>query len=336
MARQPLSTSPENLPTQSQDSPLTYSSPSTINNRTATASYDAVENQNSTSNFTNQQYFYDAPPSHGAYNYSTGGGDSPTHFISPATSNRSSSSTKSDDIELIQNSLVGGDFGPYNYESIVNSNRNSIASSIGGGSRTNLLSTSISQNSRLNPSTTQYSSRTMSNPSPFALGSRPNSLASNAVNKRESVIPIPIWSAKDTILDDKLHNSSAYDEQAKFAFLSKRGWLNMGSLILLVTALIALFGGYPIVQFYTSQVVSTYGSFNLGGINATGQIPLIPGLPTLIDKNTPPSALSRTGFDGKKYVLAFSDEFDVDGRTFWPGDDPFWEAVDLHYCECQS
>jgi beta-glucan synthesis-associated protein KRE6 len=27
----------------------------------------------------------------------------------------------------------------------------------------------------------------------------------------------------------------------------------------------------------------------------------------------------------------FSDEFNVDGRTFWPGDDPFWEAVDLHY-----
>ena len=30
-------------------------------------------------------------------------------------------------------------------------------------------------------------------------------------------------------------------------------------------------------------------------------------------------------------VLVFSDEFNVDGRTFYPGDDPFWEAVDLHY-----
>jgi beta-glucan synthesis-associated protein KRE6 len=27
----------------------------------------------------------------------------------------------------------------------------------------------------------------------------------------------------------------------------------------------------------------------------------------------------------------FSDEFNVDGRTFYPGDDPYWEAVDLHY-----
>jgi beta-glucan synthesis-associated protein KRE6 len=32
----------------------------------------------------------------------------------------------------------------------------------------------------------------------------------------------------------------------------------------------------------------------------------------------------------------FSDEFNVDGRTFWPGDDPFWEAVDLHYWETNN
>jgi len=35
--------------------------------------------------------------------------------------------------------------------------------------------------------------------------------------------------------------------------------------------------------------------------------------------------------DGSKWQLVFSDEFDVDGRTFYPGDDPYWEAVDLHY-----
>lgn len=27
----------------------------------------------------------------------------------------------------------------------------------------------------------------------------------------------------------------------------------------------------------------------------------------------------------------FSDEFNIDGRTFYPGDDPFWEAVDIWY-----
>ena len=29
--------------------------------------------------------------------------------------------------------------------------------------------------------------------------------------------------------------------------------------------------------------------------------------------------------------LIFSDEFNTDGRTFYPGDDPYWEAADLHY-----
>jgi len=29
--------------------------------------------------------------------------------------------------------------------------------------------------------------------------------------------------------------------------------------------------------------------------------------------------------------LVFSDEFEVDGRSFYPGDDPYWEAPSLHY-----
>lgn len=54
-------------------------------------------------------------------------------------------------------------------------------------------------------------------------------------------------------------------------------------------------------------------------------------MPELIDKDTPDTAKSRTGFDGQDYELVFSDEFNTAGRTFYPGDDPFWEAVDLWY-----
>lgn len=71
--------------------------------------------------------------------------------------------------------------------------------------------------------------------------------------------------------------------------------------------------------------------YNIGGINGTGQVPDIPGLPGLIDATTPVSAYTRTGFDSKSYNLVFSDEFNTDNRTFWPGDDAFWEAVDLNY-----
>lgn len=52
-----------------------------------------------------------------------------------------------------------------------------------------------------------------------------------------------------------------------------------------------------------------------------------------MDTETPQAALTFTSFndDGQEYELVFSDEFNTDGRTFYPGDDPFWEAVDLHY-----
>lgn len=29
--------------------------------------------------------------------------------------------------------------------------------------------------------------------------------------------------------------------------------------------------------------------------------------------------------------LVFSDEFNTEGRSFYPGDDPYWEAADLYY-----
>lgn len=54
-------------------------------------------------------------------------------------------------------------------------------------------------------------------------------------------------------------------------------------------------------------------------------------VPTLIDPDTPSSALTRTGYDNEPYTLVFSDEFNTPGRTFYPGDDPFWEAADLWY-----
>ncbi|KAG6889256.1 hypothetical protein C0995_002469 [Termitomyces sp. Mi166 len=66
-------------------------------------------------------------------------------------------------------------------------------------------------------------------------------------------------------------------------------------------------------------------------INATGQAPVLFQMPDLIDTAMLDDAKTRTGFDGHEYELVFSDEFEVDGRSFYPGEDPFWEAVDLWY-----
>jgi len=51
----------------------------------------------------------------------------------------------------------------------------------------------------------------------------------------------------------------------------------------------------------------------------------------LIDPSTPSSATSKTALDGSKMDLVFSDEFNTDGRTFWPGDDPYFTAVNIWY-----
>ena len=58
----------------------------------------------------------------------------------------------------------------------------------------------------------------------------------------------------------------------------------------------------------------------------------------LIDLDTPQWAYSRPSFteDGVELQLVFSDEFEQDGRTFYPGDDPYWEAVDLHYWQTNN
>jgi hypothetical protein len=90
--------------------------------------------------------------------------------------------------------------------------------------------------------------------------------------------------------------------------------------------------GYPLVVHFTEQVGTTQGGYNLGGINATGQVPVIPGNFGLIDLDTPRDAYTHKSLDdGSEWDLVFSDEFNTDGRSFYPGDDPYWEAVDLHY-----
>lgn len=47
----------------------------------------------------------------------------------------------------------------------------------------------------------------------------------------------------------------------------------------------------------------------------------------LVDLETPDEAKTFASYmDGSDWELVFSDEFNTDGRTFYPGDDPYWEA----------
>lgn len=149
-----------------------------------------------------------------------------------------------------------------------------------------------------------------------------------------TVPPMPyLWDTKDPDLDDALHNPDPTRDRRQersWTPFSARGWFNFAALGIILTGLIFLFAGYPILTYYRRTKLSIPG-YNLGGINGTGQVPKLAGMTGLIDSDTPSSAYTRTGTDGQTYNLVFSDEFENDGRTFWPGDDPYWEAAELNY-----
>ncbi|KAI6103091.1 glycoside hydrolase family 16 protein [Pisolithus croceorrhizus] len=204
----------------------------------------------------------------------------------------------------VASGVIGAGYGPYSY------NPNSVREG------------AFNNGSRFSAAPSEVSSVTGGEKMP-----------SSSVAGNSSTVPPYAWDTKDPDLDDALHNPDPAHDAAldnSFTLCSARGWANVGTLFVLVVGLITLFAGYPIIHYFTTNSPTTSG-FNLGGINVTGQVPSLPGLPSLIDADTPSSAMYRTGSDGNTYQLVFSDEFNTDGRTFWPGDDPFWEAENLHY-----
>ncbi|RDB28835.1 Beta-glucan synthesis-associated protein SKN1 [Hypsizygus marmoreus] len=136
--------------------------------------------------------------------------------------------------------------------------------------------------------------------------------------------------------DDYLHNPDPRRDRKNDFYrdiFTMRGLTNLGCIVILALGLVALFAGYPLISHFTAKPQSMFGGFNLGGINASGQIPSMPGNWGLIDLETPQSAYLKPSYTNPndELQLVFSDEFNTDGRSFYPGDDPYWEAVDLHY-----
>ncbi|EMD36637.1 glycoside hydrolase family 16 protein [Gelatoporia subvermispora B] len=128
--------------------------------------------------------------------------------------------------------------------------------------------------------------------------------------------------------DDDLYLPEYPDPRGRF--WSWRGILNIGVLALLVSILLALFVAYPVVDFWRNNTRNL--AIDNNGPVVTSNSRAAPfQIPQLIDAKTPESAKQRTGWDNEQYELVFSDEFETDGRTFWPGDDPFWEAVNIWY-----
>ncbi|PWN49194.1 beta-glucan synthesis-associated [Violaceomyces palustris] len=135
--------------------------------------------------------------------------------------------------------------------------------------------------------------------------------------------------------DDWLHNPDPVkDAKADHSIggCSRRGFLNVSVLLLISVCCICLFAGYPIITHFVTIPASKKGGFGLGGTNGSGQVPFLPYIASLVDPDTSRDARAwKSPYSNDNYHLVFSDEFNVEGRTFWPGDDPYWTAIDLQY-----
>lgn len=163
-------------------------------------------------------------------------------------------------------------------------------------------------------------------------------LSNHSASEKFNLSPDPSFFLKpnERESDDYLHNPDPRRDRKNDkggTIFTTRGFANLGCLVFLCLALVALFAGYPMATYFSKHSLNFFGAFNLGGTNATGQVPhFTHGRFTLIDPDTPKDAYTIKSLKGgDTFDLVFSDEFNTPNRTFWPGDDPFWEAVDLHY-----
>lgn len=156
---------------------------------------------------------------------------------------------------------------------------------------------------------------------------------------------------EDVEKDDWLHNPDPNDKNERDCdVFTKRGIVNVGALVILTLGLLVLFIGYPILYALLTRASPLKLTPNRTFVhNATApektpctnnplciagkeNEPLLKNIRTkLIDDDTPEEAMTRTSHDGKTQKLVFSDEFNQDGRTFYDGDDPYFQAVDIWY-----
>ncbi|QLL32994.1 hypothetical protein HG536_0D05160 [Torulaspora globosa] len=137
--------------------------------------------------------------------------------------------------------------------------------------------------------------------------------------------------------DDYLHNPDP-EEEARldrrrfvddFKHMSKRSFgglvgvlgLFLGAMVIFIVVPTLTFTG--VTHHKQDEVVFFLTDYEYPQLSAIRT--------SLIDPDTPSSAMTRQAKDGSYWQLTFSDEFNDVGRTFYEGDDQFWTAPDIHY-----
>ncbi|KAF2256984.1 glycoside hydrolase family 16 protein [Trematosphaeria pertusa] len=167
-------------------------------------------------------------------------------------------------------------------------------------------------------------------------------LNTQTVSEKYNILPSAglLLFPEDVEKDDWLHNPDPNEkEKRECDIFTRRGIVNVGALVLLTLGILVLFIGYPVLTFVhvITQPEQTPCTNNPLCIEGKENEPLLKNIRTgLIDPDTPDSAMTRKSHDGTKQVLVFSDEFNTEGRTFYDGDDPFFQAVDIWYGATQD
>ena len=142
--------------------------------------------------------------------------------------------------------------------------------------------------------------------------------------------------------DDEMHMPNANDDRT---FRPKlKDYMNRGAiapclgLVIMIFGIIALFIVLPVLRYAGLAVLPDSRPPIDPALFVNNNVyPLLKNVRQgLIDPSTPQSAMTRKAVDGSDLQLAFSDEFNTAGRTFYPGDDPFWTAPDLWYGSTQD
>ncbi|KAF7863199.1 hypothetical protein EAF04_007282 [Stromatinia cepivora] len=150
--------------------------------------------------------------------------------------------------------------------------------------------------------------------------------------------------------DDDLHMPHENDDRnfkpTWHEWLERRSLINAIGGVFMVIGLLCVFILLPVLTFATRVWSTGKGGSGSGYVDYgpawahvnNNTYPLLKNVrTTLIDPDTPQIARTRKStFNGETLNLVFSDEFNNNNRTFYPGDDPFWTAPNIWYGATQD
>ncbi|KAJ7024068.1 glycoside hydrolase family 16 protein [Mycena alexandri] len=131
--------------------------------------------------------------------------------------------------------------------------------------------------------------------------------------------------------DDFIYNPRSEKKGGVAKIFGRHAGKKIGCLVLVLLLIVVGAVAYPLARHFMNKSKTSTNAATSSAV-ANGNLPNISSW-SLVDVATPKEAHTIPSYHDptKSMQLVFSDEFETDGRSFYPGDDPYWEAVNLHY-----